>query len=295
MNYEKIYASLIQKRLVNKIDRTICQCEYHHIKPRSIYPELEDVPSNIIALTVKEHFFAHLLLQRIYRNKYGRTSMQYKKMLSAIRLMIDCKKYRVRRTSRLYERIRFEYYQAERHITTHNRIWVINGKEDRFLKSGSLIPDGFRRGRAINFTEEQRQTYARKVSICHIGKKAWNSGKHGLYSNEYRKKISDNHADVNGENNGRYGSRMMFNCKTQTKKLVQKNEIQQYLDIGYVFAKDLKVFNNGLIDILADKCPDGFTEGSFKRKTYWWNNGIIEKMSKNQPAIGFKRGRISKS
>lgn len=291
MNYEKIYNSLIQKRLTNKIDCSTCYCEFHHIKPRSIYPELEFEQSNIIALTLREHFFAHLLLQQIYKIKYGKTSIQYKKMLSAIRYMLDTKKYKTK-TSRLYEKIRTVAYDAGVQITTINRMWVTNGKEDIFLKPNEQIPDGFWRGRTINFTEEQRQQYSNKISATHKGKKSWNSGKHGIYSAEYRKKISDNHADVSGENNGRYGSRMMFNCKTQTKKLVQKNEIQQYLDIGYVFVKDLKVFNNGLIDVLADKCPDGFTEGSFKRKTYWWNNGIIEKMSKNQPAIGFKRGRL---
>ena len=291
MNYEKIYDSLIQKRLIDKIDRSICYCEYHHIKPRSIYPELEFEQSNIIALTLREHFFAHLLLQQIYKTKYGKTSIQYKKMLSAIRYMLDTRKYKTK-TSRLYEKIRIAAYDAGVHITTANRIWVTNGKEDILLKPNEQIPNGFWRGRTINFTEEQRQQYFNKLSHIRKGKKPWNSGKHGIYSDEYRKKISDSHADVSGENNGRYGSRMMFNCKTQTKKLVQKNEIQQYLDIGYVFVKDLKVFNNGLIDILADKCPDGFTEGSFKQKTYWWNNGIIEKMSKKQPAIEFKRGRL---
>lgn len=294
MNYEKIYNSLIQKRLVNKIDRSICYCEFHHIKPRSVYPELENEQSNIIALTLREHFFAHLLLQQIYKIKYGKNSIQYKKMLSAIRYMLDIRKYKIK-TSRLYEKIRTAAYDAGVQITTANRMWVTNGKEDIMLKPNEQIPDGFWRGRTINFTEEQRQRYSNKLSAANKGRKSWNSGKHGIYSDEYRKKISDSHADFSGENNGRYGSRMMFNCKTQTKKLIQKDEIQYYLNIGYVFVKDLKVFNNGLIDILANKCPDGFIEGSYKRKTYWWNNGIIEKMSKNQPATEFKRGRLKKN
>ena len=71
MNYEKIYNSLIQKRLTNKIDRSVCYCEFHHIKPRSIYPELENEQSNIVALTAREHFIAHRLLAKWYKLKYG--------------------------------------------------------------------------------------------------------------------------------------------------------------------------------------------------------------------------------
>ena len=62
MNYEKIYNDLIQKRLVKRIDHSQCYCEYHHIKPRSIYPELIDEQSNIVALTAKEHYVAHHIL-----------------------------------------------------------------------------------------------------------------------------------------------------------------------------------------------------------------------------------------
>lgn len=76
-------------------------------------------------------------------------------MLSAIRYMLDIKKYKTR-TSRLYEKIRTAAYDAGVQITTANRVWVTNGKEDIMLKPNERIPDGFRRGRTINFTEEQR-------------------------------------------------------------------------------------------------------------------------------------------
>lgn len=59
--------------------------------------------------------------------------------------------------------------------------------------------------------------------MAHKGKKSWNSGKCGIYSDEYRKKISDSHADVSGENNGRYGSRAMINLKTNDVKIVPKD------------------------------------------------------------------------
>ena len=265
MNYEKIYNSLIQKRLINKINRSICYCEQHHIKPRSIYPELEFEQSNIIALTLREHFFAHLLLQQIYKIKYGKTSIQYKKMLSAIRYMLDTRKYKIK-TSRLYEKIRTAAYDAGVQITTANRVWVTNGKEDILLKPNEQIPDGFWCGRTINFTEEQRQQYSNKISVATKGRKCWNSGKHGIYSDEYRKKISDSHADFSGENNGRYGSRAMINLKTNDIKIVPKDQIDDFIKQGYGIKNKLKKFNNRKIEIMALTCPDGFKKGKLPLK-----------------------------
>ena len=54
-------------------------------------------------------------------------------MLSAIRYMLDTKKHKIK-TSRIYEKIRTAAYDAGVQITTANRVWVTNGKEDIMLK-----------------------------------------------------------------------------------------------------------------------------------------------------------------
>lgn len=264
MNYEEIYNSLIQKRLQNEPSK-LCKYEVHHIKPRSLYPSLVDDPSNLVKLTLREHFFAHILLQRIYREKYGKHSAQYFKMLSAINLMMDCKKYKIR-TSRLYAKIKIDAYARGVQKTTTGRKWVTNGKKDIFLRVGESIPNGFRQGRTINFTEEQKKEYSRKLSEGHKGKPSWNSGKRGIYSAEYRRKISECHADVSGEKNGRYGSRAMVNLKTGDRKIVSKDQIDEYLNNGYVIRKNLKIFNNGQIEILALSCPNGFVKGKLSKR-----------------------------
>ena len=38
----------------------------HHIKPRSIFPELNLIPENMVKLSNKEHYIAHYLLTFIY-------------------------------------------------------------------------------------------------------------------------------------------------------------------------------------------------------------------------------------
>ena len=40
--------------------------EFHHILPKSIFPNWSTRDSNIVPLTAREHFFCHQLLTKIY-------------------------------------------------------------------------------------------------------------------------------------------------------------------------------------------------------------------------------------
>ena len=64
MNYEKLYQSLIQKRKTNPISKEDQYCECHHIIPKS--EGGTDDKDNLVNLTAREHFIAHLLLAKIY-------------------------------------------------------------------------------------------------------------------------------------------------------------------------------------------------------------------------------------
>lgn len=64
MNYQRIYNELIQRG----VDRGTVDgySEKHHIIPRSLGGS--DDKSNLVVLTAREHFIAHWLLYRIYKN-----------------------------------------------------------------------------------------------------------------------------------------------------------------------------------------------------------------------------------
>lgn len=67
MNYEKIYKNLISSRR----NRKLIEGEYyekHHITPKSIGGD--DSPDNLISLTSREHYIAHWLLTKIYKNTW---------------------------------------------------------------------------------------------------------------------------------------------------------------------------------------------------------------------------------
>ena len=133
-------------------------------------------------------------------------------MLNAIMFMGSCDKYQIK-TSKIYKKIKLEYLSKNLHKTTTGRMWVTNGIDDKFLKPNESIPDGFYKGRSYGGKEKQKEI-SNLISAHTKGRTCWNKGKYGCYSDEYRKKISESHADVSGKNNGRYGSRMLFNIKT---------------------------------------------------------------------------------
>ena len=66
MNYLKVYHQLIHNSQHRILSQDI-YVEKHHIVPLSL--KGEDIESNIAVLTAKEHFVAHHLLWKIYRNR----------------------------------------------------------------------------------------------------------------------------------------------------------------------------------------------------------------------------------
>lgn len=67
MNYQKIYNSLINYRLQNPANLTFDYTENHHIIPRSIDKSKDKDKNNIVNLSAREHFIAHALLVKIYK------------------------------------------------------------------------------------------------------------------------------------------------------------------------------------------------------------------------------------
>jgi|SRR6056300_378739 len=91
--YKKWHDSIID-RAKNRV--LSCYVERHHIIPRSCGGS--DDKSNLVSLTVKEHFIIHMLLTKILKgnNRY--------KMILAFRFMCDLKKI----NSRLFSKLRLK-------------------------------------------------------------------------------------------------------------------------------------------------------------------------------------------
>jgi len=90
MNYLKIYYNLIQKAKEKSRTKDSSALEFHHIIPKSLGGSNEG--DNLVALTFREHYMAHLLLARITNTK---------QMLDALNIIGNTKKCKI--NSYLYE------------------------------------------------------------------------------------------------------------------------------------------------------------------------------------------------
>lgn len=106
MDYEKHYNALI----TNAKSRTIIEgyVERHHIIPRCFGGSND--PGNIVKLTAREHFIAHLLLYKMQTTKHAKHQM-----LTAVIMM----KGKVL-NSRLYKKARIDF------SNTHSKLMLTN-------------------------------------------------------------------------------------------------------------------------------------------------------------------------
>jgi hypothetical protein len=150
MNYERIYNDLIKYRQTNILISDYI--ENHHIIPRSLGGT--DEKTNIVALTGREHYVAHLLLARFNRcsqTAYALWMMQMKSSETCDRPYI--------KNSRMYEWVRKEfikYCSKNSKITSKGKRnsqygtrWICNIelKENRKIEKNMNIPIGWILGR----------------------------------------------------------------------------------------------------------------------------------------------------
>ena len=146
MNYQNIYESLITKRQKNPAKG---YTEKHHILPKSLGGS--DDPSNLVVLTGREHWVAHLLLYKIYRNS---------QMLFACNMMaMRCEERGITyiKSSRLYETIRIEHSKRIGQWTSkkgkansqYGTMWICNIEleENKKISKDITIPEGWVKGR----------------------------------------------------------------------------------------------------------------------------------------------------
>ena len=139
--------------------------EKHHIIPRSMGGS--DTDDNLVYLTAKEHFLAHLLLTKITEGK------DKAKMLYAWNLMKNTNEYKKHITSRLYSVLREEHAVVVREAQTGKTL----SKETKRKMSESRV------GKTAS-----KET-KRKMSEALKGEKNHNYGK--TLSKETKRKISE--------------------------------------------------------------------------------------------------------
>lgn len=98
MNYKKIYEDLIARTKIINLSEDNQLIEKHHIIPLSLGGS--NIQDNMVVLTYRQHFVAHLLLYKMQEKIQNK-----RKMLCALNVMINSHKYNIR-NSHTYEMIR---------------------------------------------------------------------------------------------------------------------------------------------------------------------------------------------
>jgi hypothetical protein len=156
MDYKKHYELLISTRKsLGRIKKKFDGLHNHHIIPKSLGGDKSK--SNLVLLTPKEHFIAHLLLLMVYKNSDDYNS--YRKMSYAFWNMCGRNKLKS---------INSKSYQMAIEEKKMLSVWVKKENKEKFISSHELekyISAGWERGRksfsdlTINKIRETKSGY----------------------------------------------------------------------------------------------------------------------------------------
>ena len=173
MNYQKIYNDLIQ----NAKDQKLLNeqyVEFHHIIPKSLNGT--DDNENMVALTARQHYIAHMLLVKIAEERNN--LQEYKKMLYAFNCMKWGRlngKRTFKYNSRLYQRLKEKFSELRISIMSSKnpmsgKIWICNFdlEESQIWDANLPIPDGWIKGRhskeQFKFLKKQTLNLSKEIS-----------------------------------------------------------------------------------------------------------------------------------
>lgn len=269
MDYEKIYDNLVSYRRENVLDESNCEYyETHHVVPRSIDKKLIYKKSNKVNLTVREHFVAHLLLKQIYKKKFGEDSYQYKAMVKTCFLFAN-KHKGATINSRTIEKLRIAYKKLPspmkgKPLSSHVKEALLNAnlgkkhtKEHRQKILESRIKNGnnklseehkqilIQSRLGSKHTEETKERIRqKKLGFRHTEeskKKIGEAAAKFMTGRKLAKEVCENiRISKSGEKNPNFGKKWMFNPNTNHRICVKEEEIQKYIDGGYVRGKNGK-------------------------------------------------------
>jgi hypothetical protein len=209
MNYKKLYNNLmISRKFLNRKKGLNIYYEAHHIKPKSFGGEgnyRNTKHPNIVLLTPKEHYIAHLLLVAIYPN-----SSAMKKALW--NMCNTSKKQRYKPSAKTFENIRLDYIKSVQGVggTFYNK---------KHTKESLIKISNASKGRKANLGNKHTDESKKKISEARKGKI--------FISNETKIKISK---AISG---GNHYNAIQIICEKSGKIFGSGKELSEYLQIPF--------------------------------------------------------------
>jgi len=214
MNYKLHYDNLIE-RAKNRIIKGYT--EKHHIMPRCMNGSNDK--DNLVNLTAREHFIAHILLVKIYPKE--------SRLIKAVDMM--CKG------------------QAERKNESKNRMygWL----KEKFSKemSNSQKGKGNSQFDTMWIYKLGKNKKIKKEELPVFLKQGWLKGRKNVFSKEQKEKISKlsserlkGHTYQKGEKNSQFGTVYIYNLDKKVSKRIKKEELPVFLEQGWLKGRKIK-------------------------------------------------------
>jgi len=314
MNYLKVYCNLIRKA-ENRTPPEGC-VERHHTFPKGIFGD----NNRIVVLTPREHYIAHLLLEKIYIKRYGVGNENTRKMtLTCVMMRNRSEKY----NSHLYEQVRKRHSEnmKEKMKGEGNPSYGVPCSEERKQKirekhlgrkASQETKDKMsktRRGKKVK--NPKHRNYFRKTDDLEFVKKFIDLVKNSRNKKEVARKmgykasanvskwIKDLNLDIS-HFTGNIGTKHTEQARENIRqsKLGEKNpfygkkhteETKQKLRESNTGEKN-PFYGRTLSD--EEKKTIGQRNSENMKGMLWWNDGQIEKRSREHPGDGWERGRI---
>ena len=189
-HYEEYYR-IINYRKANKLP-VDTYGEKHHIKPRSLYPELVNDPDNIVLLSASEHFLAHYHLWKYYKEEL-KDKTKARSMCFAFTMMkrVIQKSNDIEKMSLLYSEVRKALNNIKLSKEHKRKISEAN-KGEKNPNFGKHHTEEWKRKHSEllkgHFVSEETK---RKISESKIGSN--NPNFHKVFTDETRRKLSETH------------------------------------------------------------------------------------------------------
>ena len=216
LKYQKWYDLLINKALKRTPEEGVYY-EKHHIVPKSLGGS--NKAANLVKLTAREHIVAHKLLVMIYPNnrklKFALNAMTLKKTNRDTEKLFSTRELAIIREEAARAKIGYKHSLESRQKMSKSR----SGKKlsDEHRKHISEGNKGKKR------TKEQLKNYHQ---LWKPGHTPWNKGKVGIYSDEYRKKISESKKNISDETRRKLSeAAKKRGFRGKTKKVIDPNGV----------------------------------------------------------------------